>query len=378
MSERFSVVRRALPATVTILFAFACVSLARLLLSPQTSMKTKAAAIGGTLAYIALVQLLRWQRFRELQKVEDPFELACLLSYVEFPAIMHASLEFGLFKTYAIPSVSKILKSTQCFTKSLESCLRRYDDTNLLLTEIFDKGNLNHPRAILALRRLNHLHSHYAIRNEDYLYTLSVFICEPIDWVNKYGWRRLTEREERALFVLFYELGSRMGIEKIPDSLEKIFRFKEDFEKSQFRFADSNASIGNATYALFLKDIPTFLHPYVKNASYCLMPPLLRVAMEYPEPHPATNACVKLLLSIRALFVKWLLPPRPRWFHTKRPPSKKDDDGKYHPRYGLYGDAYPDGYEIERLGPPKFEDDKKLGPLYDTKSGKKNILVDRN
>ena len=51
-------------------------------------------------------------------------------------------------------------------------------------------------RRDIALERLNEIHGKYPIRNEDYLYTLSLFILEPIKWINKYEWRKLDPLEE--------------------------------------------------------------------------------------------------------------------------------------------------------------------------------------
>lgn len=51
-------------------------------------------------------------------------------------------------------------------------------------------------RRDIALQRMNELHGKYAIRNGDYLYTLSLFIAEPIKWINKYEWRKLDPIEE--------------------------------------------------------------------------------------------------------------------------------------------------------------------------------------
>ena len=50
-------------------------------------------------------------------------------------------------------------------------------------------------RATVALERLNELHGKYPIKNDDYLYTLALFICEPIEWITRYEWRKPDPRE---------------------------------------------------------------------------------------------------------------------------------------------------------------------------------------
>jgi len=53
------------------------------------------------------------------------------------------------------------------------------------------------------MARMNYIHSRYQkagkISNNDMLYTLSVFITEPISWVDKYEWRVMSDAEKNAL-----------------------------------------------------------------------------------------------------------------------------------------------------------------------------------
>jgi len=49
-----------------------------------------------------------------------------------------------------------------------------------------------------ALDRLNWVHGHYQIANEDFLYVLSTFIYEPIYWIDKYGWRPTCAQEKQG------------------------------------------------------------------------------------------------------------------------------------------------------------------------------------
>jgi len=321
-----------------------------------------------------LVQWMRRERMRFLERIKDPVKLAAALAWVEYPLIFHISLEFGLFKTYAIPSVSKILAETGQFTKSVNSCLRRYDDTNLIINEMIAHGDLDHPRSLRALRRLNHIHGHYPIKNEDHLYTLSVFICEPIAWTAKYGYRDLTVRERDAVFSTWVEIGSRMGIEGIPKTYEEMLAFYKAYESKHFRYSKNNRKVADGTFALLLKDVPPPLRPYVTPLTFALMSPLLRTAMGYQDPSEAVVLLVSTVLMLRKSFVKYLLPPRPFWLESSRISKNIGANGKYHTRYHFYGEAYPEGYRIEHLGPPNIAKTGTLASVYDTKSGKKKIL----
>lgn len=131
------------------------------------------------------------------------------------------SLQLAMFKTYTTPKNSKILVATGEFGKE---CPRRYEDTELILREFADVyGRIqnhikDHPdtpeehlldqwdRKKKAIKRLNELHGKYNIGNDDFLYTLTMFITEPVAWVNKYEWRQLDEREINVKIALFTSL----------------------------------------------------------------------------------------------------------------------------------------------------------------------------
>jgi hypothetical protein len=135
-------------------------------------------------------------------------------------------LEFALFKTYTVPTISKLLNATGEFAKN---CPRRVEDTELILQEIIDPYarivnqlqknpktsrddvDKQWERSELAQKRLNELHGKYNINNGDMLYTLSLFMFEPVVWVNKYEWRPMDEREINvgSSIILFF---SRMKL----------------------------------------------------------------------------------------------------------------------------------------------------------------------
>lgn len=95
----------------------------------------------------------------------------------------------------------------------MTSVIRRAEDTELLIRELTEnhgriQNQLNEnpetskkdikaqaQRSVDAIKRLNELHSKYPILNGDYLYTLTLFVFEPISWVNRFEWRELDERE---------------------------------------------------------------------------------------------------------------------------------------------------------------------------------------
>ncbi|NKZ73711.1 DUF2236 domain-containing protein [Rhodococcus hoagii] len=117
-----------------------------------------------------------------------------ITSGYEFPWDYQRSLEFALFRTYCVPSISELLAHTGEFEKRPQ---KRYDDTALLMSELVEHG-YDSPRGRESLRNINRMHGRYTISNDDMLYVLSTFVYDPIDWIDRYGWRRLHPHERLA------------------------------------------------------------------------------------------------------------------------------------------------------------------------------------
>jgi len=183
----------------------------------------------AVLGYMALVRSLRYRRINALlAKYPDPTlplrnldiarECCSTINDFEFPYLNVTSLEFALFKTFAIPSISKVLVATKELSNH---CLKRTDDTVFILLEMtelhsrialrsinegkFDSeaAENDHKRFQTSLERLNFIHSHYKIAQEEYLYTLALFILEPPSFIGRFEWRPLTLLERNVSMKSF-------------------------------------------------------------------------------------------------------------------------------------------------------------------------------
>ena len=136
-----------------------------------------ATVVGIAALYLVIVRFLRYCNYDHISqlprhKTEADAHLILNLSQgMDFPFLVRKSLEFGLFKTYSIPSISKLLVATKQLT---EHTSRRYNDTDLIMCHMTEDP-LYSPLAQLAVCRLNELHGKCVIPYEDYLYVLSVF-----------------------------------------------------------------------------------------------------------------------------------------------------------------------------------------------------------
>jgi hypothetical protein len=270
------------------------------------------------------------RRIATLDPEVDFQRIVFLLTCYEFPWDIERALEFALFRTYAVPSISRLLEKTGEFGRRPR---KRYDDTELLLAEILEHG-FDSERGQRALERINRMHGRFAISNDDFLYVLTTFVLEPMRWIERFGWRALTENEKRAMVNYYRELGRRMGIAGVPHDLAGFERYNQDYESAHFRYTDSNHGIGTITRDLLLSFyVPRAAVGLARPFAHALMDePLLR-AMGFPAAPAPIRILVASALKLRGRLIR-LLPAR------RRP----------HLLTKVRRPTYPEGYEIEELG----------------------------
>ena len=287
---------------------------------------------------------------RELQTldpVRDHQRMVYLLTAYEFPYDMVRALELALFHTYASPRVSGLLAHSGEFEKHGQ---KRYDDTSRLISEFMQSG-YDSESGQRAITHMNHIHSHYHIDNADYLFVLATFVFYPIDWIQRYGWRQLTPAEEQALFYFFREVGLRMNLHNVPDSIPALRAFTEAYEDQHFRYAITNRRIADATIKIVQGWLPRFLHPVVEPTFAALINDKLRIAFGFHQPPEWFTGLLEGALWVR----KWPL----RWITFEPYPSTVATT-----RFRSYPAGPP---EIEKVGPehliqnPPTEQDNQLG-----------------
>ena len=281
----------------------------------------------------------RWSKeIAQLDPSIDYERIVYLLSTFEFAWDIEKALEFALFRTYGVPSISGLLSKTGAFRKDTQ---KRYDDTELLLAEIAESGQ-DSVRGQVAMTRINDMHGRYRISNDDMLYVLSTFVTEPKHWLDRIGRRALTTVEIDASVNYYRALGKKMGINDIPQSFDAFDAYKNTYEVNHFRYAPSNAEIANATRDLLLSFyLPQRLVPLGRPVVHALCDPRLRQAMGFTDPPYWLEKLAATTLNARAKLL-CLLPARrrPRLISERRRKT------------------YPQGYQIGQLGTFTKDQDK--------------------
>lgn len=266
-----------------------------------------------------------------LDPVADCERIAFLLTNQLFPFSIEKALEYALFKTYAVPSISRLLVATGEFTQRAQ---KRYDDTVLVLAEIGENGS-DDPRAQAAIERMNAMHGRFRIRNVDFLYTLSAFVFEPIRFLDLYGPRPLTPHEQEGWFQAYRGLGEGMKIADLPDTLDAFRAWREAFERDELVYAPSNREVADATMKVLfdLMKVPRFSRPFAEKVVVAVMEPHVAAAFGYDDPGPLARRVAHATLTARRHVIARLPDRKSLRLQTKRRLP-----------------TYPNGYLIERLG----------------------------
>ncbi|KAJ5733999.1 hypothetical protein N7493_002785 [Penicillium malachiteum] len=369
----------------------------------------------GISSYLFLVSSIRFHRRNTLEKKysyntresmkymtnHDAWEIQKTILQTEFPFIVLKSLQFALFRTYGIPTISTLLLKTSQFSDSSTS-FKRYADTGTLIGEFmaFDPSS---ERSQTAIARTKFLHQGYRasgkILEDDMLYTLSLFALEPIRFVKTYEWREMTEMERCASGTYWKSLGDALGIsyEALPSGtagfrdglhwLEEISFWSERYEERHMKPHPRNKEIADKTIDVLVYHLPGFMKPLGVYFASFLMDDRLRTAMMIDCPPAFFAAIFTVVLQVRRLYLRYLALPRPNFLRLDVFTEEPNKHGRnfilfyegapYYvqptiwnrwgpmawlkwalgqPLPGDDGDKYyPQGYSTADLGPKYFE-----------------------
>lgn len=182
----------------------------------------------------------RYDRLKEIQRLDpegDFLRIYRIMATYEFPWDIARALELALYRTYAVPSIGRLLAQTAELTDRSQ---KRYDDTALLLDAVLEHG-FDSDSGRTALRRINQMHRSYDISNDDMRYVLCTFVVTPKRWLDSYGWRRLSGHELQACAAYYRNLGGHMGIKELPRTYEDFERTLDTYEAEHFGWDEGGA-----------------------------------------------------------------------------------------------------------------------------------------
>jgi hypothetical protein len=267
-----------------------------------------------------------------LDPVADHWEIYQQLATLEFPWDMRQALGFALFRTYAVPSIGALLHETREFGARVQ---KRYDDTALLLDAVLEHSMAS-AEGRTAVRRINQMHGSYDISNDDLRYVLATFVVVPTRWLDRFGWRRLTEAERAATAEYYRQLGRHMGIRDLPADYAGFAALLDAYEQEHFAFDPGGRAVADATVELLLTFPPTNRVPKRLSRWFVrgLLDAPLAAAFGYPTPGRLQAAVCGGAVKLRGRAVR-RQPPRTTPVRTRDLPEIR---------------SYPGGYRVEELG----------------------------
>jgi hypothetical protein len=277
----------------------------------------------------------RYQRLRQIQTLDpgaDHAEICRLITRYEFPWDYRVGFEMSVMTDLLVPSISQVLADSKGFSDDGQ---KRFDDTMLFEYEIKRSGaDSEHGRE--AVRALNMIHRPFEITNEQFLFVLVSQTLSPIDWINTYGWRRLSEPEIAALVLAARRQGELMGIQDIPADYAGFHALREKFYADQIEFAPVNREVSHHVLNVIVrwapKPVQPLMAPLVPIAIVALLDPRLPPVLGLTPAPRWIASVVRLGMRLRGRLLR-LLPPR-------------KDSRPYRPRPR----SYPRGYTVHDFG----------------------------
>jgi hypothetical protein len=398
--QHVSTLWASLPAQVELLKVHTTETLNQLQTTTSSPSFNPWIVLGTALAsYLLLVQLLRFRNLRKLNKkysayLQDPYSMSYTTAHkiltqimlTETPFMYAFSTQWALIKTYAVAPGTSLLVATRQLV-SPTTVGRRAEDTGVILTE-FLIGGLDSPRGLTALSKMNWLHRRYGnkIKQPEMLHTLAMFVLEPFRWIERWEWRPLTKMEKVAVYVYWKEIGSRMGIEYIPETLEELEDWVTEYEKENIYFSNNNKLCSDATIGLFLRDLPGWMRGFAHKAVVTFLETHVRVALGYERSPRWIEILVDTGFRARAGLIRHFYLPR--WRDIDALP-KSDKKGRLHRKLWAFepwyvedtfwewlkawyftkgrvvpGEKYKSkGFLVEELGPVEYEKSSREGVL---------------
>ncbi len=194
-------------------------------------------------------------RLRQIEQLdlETQFREITGLFYGDFQSVMLPQSFNGFLMTFAVPRMSRILSGTGQLEHRVA---KRVVDTILLSAAVMEHG-LNADPGRSAARRVNTMHRHYDIHEDDFV---AVGIDGPLaslGLAERYGWRPVTDKEREAL-RLYYSQQTRAfgGRKPLPGTIAEMKRFWSDYLDAQAHFEPQNRSLADAVLQWYKALVP--------------------------------------------------------------------------------------------------------------------------
>ena len=251
----------------------------------------------------------------------------------EFPVETRGGFQTAFYRPQAVPRMAVVLAGTGHIQSD---AARRTIDTGIVILELIH-GGFDSDRGQKMVRLLTALHDRPDIYPEDMTYVLNSLMVVPTRFVERLGWRPVLAVERIATWRWWCELGSRIGVDDLPDSYEIAEVLFDQYEVKNLAPSPEGQQLTGLITEAFASWMPRFLRPHLAEITSSLIDdPNFSQALGLPTARRRVSAPLDGLYALR------------RVRQRLSPPGREPG---FVPGQTVTG-IYPDGYDLDTVGPP--------------------------
>ncbi|WP_395367060.1 oxygenase MpaB family protein [Streptomyces sp. YH02] len=217
------------------------------------------------------------------------------LAITLFPDDVQLGLNLGLFRTFAIPQIAKILAGTGKMTQFPRA---RAKATGEIMYTLIRDG-LDGPSGSDAIRALNRLHARLPAEQQHFIYVLAAFCVTPMLWMQKNSARIPSNSEMNSAYSFYADLACRMNLAKIPENYAALALWMKEYESHNFTISPEGKALYAATRGLISARFPSPLKRLGPSFTDALLDPPLRKALGADDPGIVARLAVRAVLGLR-------------------------------------------------------------------------------
>ncbi|KAI0976461.1 hypothetical protein F4678DRAFT_417225 [Xylaria arbuscula] len=250
--------------------------------------------------------------------LEEAYAIKTRIAEDEFPRVFSAAINFVFFKAEGIPSIAKLVfRASQRSSNSNQKPRR---GPGVSPADLLRRPGAPDTRA--AIDRVNHVHSLFRpsgkMSDDDLLYVLSLFTAEPMQWIARFEYRALSDRERCALTTLWRAVGEELRIpyNRLPsyaqgfrDSLHWLTELEDwgcAYERVHRERTPESVALAGKQMDAWVGSVPGFIKGATRGFVAAGIEPGLRQAHGIETPSPITVFLVETVIYIRKIARRFL------------------------------------------------------------------------
>ena len=235
------------------------------------------------------------RRMDALDPVVDHEELTRLSLEVKYGdgLFVHAAYTVAFARQVAVPSIARIVHR-RGNGDMMKDVRRRNDDTLVFFGEMLRNGHSS-AAGRAAVERMESIHAHFGITDDDKLYTLASLALEPDRIADNLGLHLFTGGERLARFLFWRGIGELMGLD-VPDDRTEFLEWALAYECRYAYTAGGRALVDQLSADWRERWFPGRTARYADPVLFSIYGPRLCATHRLDEPTALTRA-----LTVRAM-----------------------------------------------------------------------------